>query len=128
MTQRQSTRLPSPRYLTAQSLFLEVNGDRDKRLQLYQAKQNHDRSYALRLSQELEADLRFYCESQREVDRLLDEIQLLKTRLLHQQLETRLDRSIIQDFVKSKELDLELIQFTMEKLKPKLTEPASQVA
>jgi hypothetical protein len=124
----QSTRLPSPKYLTAQSLFLDVNGSRDKRLQSYQAKANHDKSYAHQLAQELEADLSFYCESQREVDRLLDEINRLKLRLFAQELEAKLERSIIQDFIKGKQLDLELIQFSIEKLKPKLIEPTVQVA
>ncbi len=118
--ERQSTRLPSTKFLTAQSLFLEVNGKREKRLLSYQSKQ-HDKAYALQLAHELEADLSFYCESQREVDRLLDEVQALKTQVLMQQMELQLERSIIRDFAKSKQLDLELTNFCMEQLRPKLS-------
>ena len=127
-TSTQSNRLPSVKFLNAQSLFLEVNGSREKRLLAYQSKQQHNRSYALQLSQELEADLAFYCESGREVDRLLDEIQLLKTRLLHLKLEVELERSIVSDFTKSKQLDLELMQFFIDQLKPRLVTADSKAA
>ncbi|RDV16539.1 hypothetical protein DXT99_04930 [Pontibacter diazotrophicus] len=115
-----STRQPSAKYLTAQSLFLEVNANQDKRLQEFKAKPQHDKTRGLLLTQELEANLSFYCESQREVDRLIDEVQLLRTQLLHQQMEINLERSIIQDFAKSQHLEVELIDITIAQLQPRL--------
>lgn len=123
-----STRQASLRYLRAQSLFLEVNGSRDKRLISYQSNPRHNKSYALQLTQELEADLSFYCESQREVERLLEEINKLKMQLLMQQMEAKLDKSIIQDFVKGKQLDVELTAFYVDKLQPKLKGQSNKAA
>ncbi|GAB3534923.1 hypothetical protein GCM10027443_22890 [Pontibacter brevis] len=124
----QSNRQPSVRFLTAQSLFLEVNAKRDQRLQSFQAKPQHDKSYALQLSQELEADISFYCEAQREVDRLLDLIQELKLKLVLLQTEIKLERSIVSDFTKSRQLDLELTEFFIEQLKPRLNGQTSMAA
>lgn len=123
-----SSRQPSTRFLTAQSLFLEVNAKRDQRLQSFQAKPQHDKSYALQLSKELEADLSFYCEAQREVDRLLDLVQELKLKLLLQGMEVKLERSIVSDFIKVRELDLELTEFFIEQLKPRLLNATAQAA
>ncbi|MFD3003507.1 hypothetical protein ACFS7Z_24325 [Pontibacter toksunensis] len=115
-----STRQPSARYLTAQSLFLEVNANREIRLQEFKAKQHHDTTRALMFTQELESDRSFYFESQREVERLIDEVQLLKTQLLHQKMEMNLERSIMQDFAKSQHLEVELIDITIAQLQPRL--------
>ncbi|MBJ6119633.1 hypothetical protein JAO76_15590 [Pontibacter sp. BT310] len=125
--QNYSTRLPSPKYLTAQSLFLEVNANRDKRLETYKSKQNYNKTYANQLAQELDADLSFYCESQREVDRLLDHINALKLQLVAQAMAAKLDQSIIQDFIKSKKLDVEMLGFYIEHFKSKLNTPTTPV-
>jgi hypothetical protein len=123
-----SNRRPSPKYLIAQSLFLEVNANRDKRLEAYKSKEHHNKTYANQLAQELDADLSFYCESEREVDRLLDHINALKMQLVAQDMAAKLDRSIIQDFIKSRELEVELLGFCTEHFKAKLITPTAQIA
>jgi len=123
-----SSRLPSPRFLTAQALFLGQNGERRKRLDAYQSRQHHDRYHFLRLSRELGADLAFCRESQREVDRLLDEIHCLRLELALQRAASGRDRAIVRDFAGSRGMELELTAYCIESLSQRVEPLGDQAA